>query len=129
MTILLDTHIFLWAINEDPKMTKRQREIFRDTNKTLYLSMASVWEVFLKASTGKLALKGGEPETFVRQQMELNRIQLLPIRLEHTAQVVRLPWHHKDPFDRLLIAQSQLEKLPLLTADRWFAAYEVELAG
>jgi PIN domain nuclease of toxin-antitoxin system len=129
MTILLDTHIFLWAINEDPKMTKRQREIFRDTNNTLYLSMASVWEVFLKASTGKLALKGGEPETFVRQQMELNRIQLLPIRLEHTAQVVRLPWHHKDPFDRLLIAQSQLEKLPLLTADRWFAAYEVELAG
>ena len=57
------------------------------------------------------------------------RIQLLPIRLEHTAQVVRLPWHHKDPFDRLLIAQSQLEKLPLLSADGRFSAYDVELVG
>ena len=128
MTILIDTHIFLWAVFENPKMTKRQGQIFRDRSNTIYLSMASVWEVFLKASTGKLTLLG-EPETFVRQQMELNRIQLRPIRLEHTAQVVRLPWHHKDPFDRLLIAQSQLEKLPLLTADAWFSAYDVELAG
>jgi PIN domain nuclease of toxin-antitoxin system len=67
--------------------------------------------------------------SLVRQQMELNGIRLLPIRLEHTAQVVRLPWHHRDPFDRLLIAQSQLENLPLLTADGSFAAYDVELAG
>ncbi|MEI8094311.1 MAG: type II toxin-antitoxin system VapC family toxin [Spirochaetales bacterium] len=129
MNLLIDTHIFLWAINEDPRLTGVRLRLFRDPGNTLYLSMASVWEVFLKASTGKLVLKGGEPESFVRQQMELNRIQLLPIRLEHTAQVVRLPWHHKDPFDRLLIAQSQLEKLPLLTVDGWFAAYDVELVG
>lgn len=128
MNLLIDTHIFLWAIFEDPKMTRRQGQIFRDQSNTLYLSMASVWEVFIKASTGKLTLLG-EPESFVRQQMELNGIRLLPIRLEHTAQVVRLPWHHRDPFDRLLIAQSQLENLPLLTADGSFAAYDVELAG
>lgn len=126
--MLLDTQIFLWAILDDARMTLAKKRIYVDPENDLLLSMVSLWEIFLKVSTGKLSMED-EPETFVRSQLALNRIALLPIRLEHTAQVMRLPWHHKDPFDRLLIAQAQIEGLPVMTSDAMFEHYEVTLVS
>ena len=124
MKVLVDTQVFLWAIAEDPRLAGKLADVYTNPTSDLWFSMASVWEIFLKVSTGKLDL-AGEPETFLRQQLSLNRLSILPIRFEHTAQLVRLPWHHKDPFDRLLIAQAQVENLPILTADGQFEHYGV----
>ncbi len=128
MRVLLDTQVFLWAILDDARLAEEKKRTYTDPGNVLLLSMVSLWEVFLKVSTGKLSFED-EPETFVRNQLALNRITLLPIRLEHTAQVMRLPWHHKDPFDRLLIAQAQIEELPIMTSDAMFEHYEVTLVS
>lgn len=122
MNLLVDTHVFLWAISGDDRLTDPQISAFRNPENELWFSMASVWEVFLKVSTGKLQL-AGEPQTFLKEQLTLNRVSLLPIRFEHAAQVMRLPWHHRDPFDRLLVAQAQWEQWPILTSDASFRKY------
>jgi len=124
--LLLDTHIFLWAISDDRRLTDPQVSAFRNPENELWFSMASVWEVFLKVSIGKLQLDG-EPQTFLKEQLSVNRVSLLPLRFEHAAQVMRLPWHHRDPFDRLLIAQAQWEKCPILTSDGNFRNYDLEV--
>lgn len=126
MKILVDTQVFLWAINGDPRISGPLAQYYTDPRSDLWFSIASLWEIFLKVSTGKLALPE-EPETFIRQQLSLNRLSILPVRLEHTAQQMRLPWHHKDPFDRLLISQAQIEGLPVLTADTQWKAYGVNV--
>lgn len=128
MKILVDTQVFLWAINGDPRIDGPLARHYSDPRSDLWFSMASAWEIFVKISTGKLSFPE-EPETFLRQQITLNRLNLLPIRLEHTAQQMRLPWHHKDPFDRLLIAQAQVEGLSVLTADSQWQAYDVRVLG
>jgi PIN domain nuclease of toxin-antitoxin system len=128
LKLLLDTHVFLWAISGDDRLTPSQFAAFQNPDNELWFSMASAWEVFLKISTGKLQLSG-EPQTFLREQLTLNRVSLLPIRFEHVAQVARLPWHHSDPFDRLLIAQAQWEKWPVVTSDSNFRSYDLEVVA
>ena len=126
MNALLDTHTFLWWITDDPKLSPRAREIIGDGDNTLYLSAASGWEIAIKAGLGRLQLSEN-PERFVIEHMSLNAITSLPIHLSHALHVYTLPDHHRDPFDRMLIAQSRLEKLPIVTKDPQIAYYAVQV--
>ena len=125
MRLLLDTHIFLWALMDDPKLSNPAREAFLDPANDLLLSVASTWELAIKVSLGKLDMP--KPlGRFLRQQLERNTISLLPIELNHAVRVATLPFHHRDPFDRLLVAQSLEEHLPILSADTALDGYEVQ---
>jgi len=122
MRLLLDTHTFLWFIAGDPQLSTTCRTLIEDLNNERLLSMASIWEMAIKVGLGKLPL--AQPlETFVPAQMRVNSIALLPIEARHAFEVARLPLHHRDPFDRLLIAQSIVEQTALLSADAAFDAY------
>jgi PIN domain nuclease of toxin-antitoxin system len=125
MKLLLDTHTFLWFIIGSPKLSEKARALIEDTRNERLLSTASLWEMAIKHSLGKLSL--GQPfEVLIPQQLERNSIEILPITVAHLAVVVTLPFHHRDPFDRLLIAQAAVERLSVLTVDPAFDAYAVE---
>ena len=125
MRVLLDTHSFLWWVTDDPRLSPRAREIMSDGENHLFFSAASAWEIAIKARLGRLTIP--EPiATFVPAQLAENGIEGLPIGLSHALQVHSLPDHHRDPFDRMLIAQSQMENLPILTGDPWITRYPVE---
>jgi PIN domain nuclease of toxin-antitoxin system len=125
MKALLDTHTFLWAIAEEGRLSRRAQQIYTGPN-DLWLSAASVWEILIKVRTGKLPMP--EPAgPYLVKEMAKNRIELLPIKLDHVLRLESLPAHHRDPFDRILIAQSLEESLPIVTADPQFQKYPVEL--
>jgi len=126
MRALLDTHVFLWWITDDPRLSPRVREIIGDGENELLLSVASGWEIALKTQLGRLQLPE-EPERFIPEQMALNAIFSLPIQMSHALHVYKLPDHHRDPFDRLIIAQAMLEDLPVLTADPQMARYPIKV--
>jgi len=126
MRFLLDTLTFLWWITDVDLLSEHVRDVIQDGDNTLYLSAASGWEIAIKARLGRLQLPG-EPEKVIPEQMSLNAIQGLPIQMGHALRVHSLPDHHRDPFDRMLVAQSQVEELPILTADPQIAQYEVEV--
>ena len=126
MKILLDTHTFLWWIADDQRLSARAREIIEDGNNELFLSGATGWEITIKVQIGRLKLPV-EPVQFILEQMRINAIQSLAIQMNHALHVYTLPQHHRDPFDRLLVAQSQLEGLPILSADSQLASYRVQL--
>jgi len=121
---ILDTHVFLWWNTDDPRLSSSIREIIADGRNDLYLSAASAWEIAIKAARGRLTLPA-PPQEYVTDRLVLHSIQPLPITLRHALHVYALPPHHSDPFDRLLVAQGQIEELPILTADRLFAQYDV----
>lgn len=124
MRLLLDTHIFLWFVYGDAQLSARARALIEDHFNTCFLSLASVWETAIKVSTGKLLLT--QPlDIFFTEQTQRNGIALLPIELAHAARVAALPFHHRDPFDRLLAAQSLAENMPLLSADAVLDAYGI----
>jgi PIN domain nuclease of toxin-antitoxin system len=126
MKILLDTHAFLWAITEDAQLSLRAREVFTARTSELFLSVASIWEILIKVQLKKLPLtKTVVP--FLREQLAINNIHVLPIVLDHVARLEDLPVHHRDPFDRILVAQSLEEGWPLLSADPLLARYPTEL--
>jgi PIN domain nuclease of toxin-antitoxin system len=122
---LLDTHTFLWAILDDPRLSPRTKEIFTGPN-DLWLSVASLWEILIKVKAGKLPLREPSGPYLVKKLGE-NRIEVLPVKLDHVLAVEALPVHHRDPFDRILIAQSMEENLPIITSDPLFARYAVDL--
>jgi len=126
MKALLDTHAFLWWITDDPQLSSKVRKIISDTENTLYLSSASGWEMAIKAKLGKLKLPDNI-SNFLFEQMTANAILELPVRMNHALHVYSLPDLHRDPFDRLLISQSQLEMLPVITMDRLFPMYNVDI--
>ncbi len=126
MRALLDTHTFLWWITGDPRLSRKVREIISDGENELFLSAASGWEIAIKAKLGRLQLPDA-PERFIPEQMALNAIESLPIQMSHALHVYNLPDHHRDPFDRLLIVQAQLENFPILTADPRIARYSVKV--
>lgn len=124
MKLLLDTHAFLWFIEDSPRLRPQVKALL-ESDVELLISTASLWEIALKSSLGKLTLT--QPfEIFIPQQLELNIITILPIELAHLAIISTLPFHHRDPFDRLLIAQAIVEQLPLVSADAAFDAYAIE---
>jgi PIN domain nuclease of toxin-antitoxin system len=125
MRVLLDTHAFLWFITADPRLGEPARQILSTGGNQVLLSLASVWEIAIKVRIGRLPLPL-PLDTFIPEQLRLNRLDLLPITLEHTFEVARLPLHHRDPFDRLLIAQAIGEGIPIVSADEAFDAYPVE---
>jgi PIN domain nuclease of toxin-antitoxin system len=126
MKALLDTHTFLWWITDDPSLSIRAREVIADGQNEIFLSAATVWEIVLKAAKGRLILPE-PPGTFISSRMRLYRFQTLPIQISHVVQVYELPLHHNDPFDRMLIAQSCVESLPLVTKDEEIKRYELEI--
>ncbi len=126
MNVLLDTHAFLWWIDNNPKLSSRAREIISDAGNAIFLSAVSGWEIAIKTRLGKLTLPG-DLERFIADQLAANAFSGLPIQLSHALHVYTLPAIHRDPFDRILVAQSQLEDMPILTADLQIAKYPVEV--
>jgi len=126
MKALLDTHVFLWWITDDQRLSSRVREIIADGTNEILFSAASGWEIAIKTRLGRLQLPN-DPEIFIPEQLELNAIEVLPVQIGHALHVYQLPSHHRDPFDHLLIAQARLEKLPILTADPQISRYPVEI--
>ncbi|NPV53382.1 MAG: type II toxin-antitoxin system VapC family toxin [Firmicutes bacterium] len=126
MKALLDTHTFLWWITDDPRLSLHARKVISDGENELFFSAASGWEIAIKARLGKLHLTD-ELESFIPAQLSANAISILPVYLSHTLHVYSLPYHHRDPFDRLLVAQAQVENLPILTADPQISLYTVEV--
>jgi PIN domain nuclease of toxin-antitoxin system len=125
MKALLDTHAFLWAIADDKRLSRRAQKVFTGPN-DLWLSVASFWEILIKVKTGKLPLPEPSGPYLVREAAK-NRIEVLAIRLDHVLRIESLEEHHRDPFDRILIAQSIEEKLPLVTSDPHFERYPIEV--
>jgi len=126
MKILLDTHAFLWWITDDQKLSSRAREVISDAENELFFSAASGWEISIKVQLGRLKLPE-EPERFIPEQLRMNFIRSLPIQMRHALFVSTLPNHHRDPFDRMLVAQAQLEEMSILSADLQMSRYQVEL--
>ncbi|HQU37626.1 MAG TPA: type II toxin-antitoxin system VapC family toxin [Anaerolineales bacterium] len=126
MKLLFDTHTFLWWNTEDPRLSARAADLIADGKNEIFLSVASVWEISIKAAKGKLVLPE-PPEQYISNRMNLYQIQPLPVSIRHAVKVYELPAHHVDPFDRLLIAQSQVEAIPRLTVDNDIRKYEVEV--
>ena len=125
MKALLDTHTFLWAISDHPALSRRAKQIFTGPN-DLWLSVASIWEILIKTKAGKLPLP--EPVgPYLIKKLGQNRIEVLHITLDHVLRIESLAVHHRDPFDRILIAQSLEEKLPLVSADPHFEKYPIQL--
>ncbi len=127
MKILLDTHVFLWAITDGPRLSSEQRKMFLEEGNELHLSVASIWEMLIKTGLGKLPLPSPAAE-YLEKQMEKNRIALLPIRMAHLSELQGLPPLHRDPFDRMLIAQARAEKMRLLSADARMREYGVDVS-
>lgn len=123
--LLLDTHAFLQWVNDDPKLTAAARRAIADVANECYLSMASCWEMAIKSSLGKLKL-ASPIEQFIPEQLAANGFNLLDLTLRHIAMVEKLPFHHRDPFDRLLIVQAIAEKMVIVSADSVFPDYGVK---
>jgi PIN domain nuclease of toxin-antitoxin system len=126
MNALLDTHAFLWWVVDDPQLSDTAREIIADPSNTIYFSVVSAWEIIIKTGTGKLYLPEA-PETYIPSRIASNHFMSLPVQMQHVLQIAALPDHHRDPFDRILIAQSQVENIPLLTVDNAIRRYSVDV--
>jgi PIN domain nuclease of toxin-antitoxin system len=120
--LLLDTHTFLWWVNDSPALSRKARTAIAAKDSDCFLSLASAWEMAIKVSIGKLELPAGV-ERFVQEQLAANRIRELPIELAHVARAGTLPFHHRDPFDRLIAAQALEEELSIVSADPVFKKY------
>ena len=124
MKVLLDTHTFLWGLSEPTKLSQRAYQLIASSER--FLSVASIWETLIKVQAGKFSvpLPAGD---YLTSKMSANGVSLLPIRLEHVLRIEELPLHHRDPFDRVLIAQGIEEGLPIITADPQFSRYPVKV--
>jgi len=123
--LLLDTHALLWFSAGDKRVSRKAKDLIADPENELLLSLASVWEISIKSSLGKLAL----PDTvdrFIDSARQHVPFRLLPIELSHVFRVARLSMHHRDPFDRLLVAQALVEGVPIVGSDEQFDGYDVE---
>ena len=124
MKLLLDTHTFLWFLDDSPQLSQKGKALLEADNELL-LSIASLWEIAIKLRLGKLTV-AVPIEVLMTQQLTQNDIALLPITVAPLMIVSTLPLHHRDPFDRLLIAQAMVEQMPIVSADPTFDAYPVQ---
>lgn len=124
MRYLLDTHTFIWLNGKSSRLSERVTAICSNPSNTLLLSIASIWEMQIKLELGKLTLPASLAE-IINVQQNTNGIRLLPIELIHVLELATLPDHHRDPFDRLLIAQAKIEKIPLLSDDPQMSKYPI----
>ncbi len=125
MKLLLDSHAFVWMHDAPNSLSKKVKEKVIDTSNQAFLSVASVWELQIKIKLGKLNLSDSL-ENVIEQQRQVNDLQILPVVLSHALYLENLPFHHKDPFDRILIAQAIGEKMTLVSIDKAFSKYDVE---
>ena len=125
MSYLLDTHTFLWFINDDASLSSTAKALLEDPENTIYLSVASIWEMAIKVSLHKLEMPSPFTD-FIDEQLDKNTIILLNIKTAHTGIVATLPFHHRDPFDRLIIAQSKVEDIPIIGKDVIFDDYGIK---
>ena len=126
MRNLLDSHIFLWWISDDARLPARVRRVVSSAHNDCWVSHVTVWEMAIKAALGKLKLHR-PVEQFVTEECEVNGFRLLPIAFRHVCAVERLPWHHRDPFDRLLVCQALAEVMALATRDPQLERYGVRV--
>ncbi|MGD9732388.1 MAG: type II toxin-antitoxin system VapC family toxin [Desulfamplus sp.] len=126
MKALIDTSSFLWFIGGSEKLSKNARDFMENFDNELFMSVVSLWEIGIKISINKLEL--AEPfDTFISQKIKENDLTVLPIELPHISQMMKLPFHHPDPFDRLIIAQSIAEQLPIIGCDGFFKSYDIDI--
>jgi len=125
MRLLLDTHTFLWWVEDAPELSKKARQALANPDNECLLSLVSCWEMAIKLSLGKLKL-AGVIKRFIPEQLAANGFRQLAIDFRHVARVATLPFHHRDPFDRLLAAQAKEEKLAIVSADAVFQKYGVK---
>ncbi|MEO0804006.1 MAG: type II toxin-antitoxin system VapC family toxin [Cyanobacteria bacterium J06642_2] len=126
MRALLDTNAFLWWLADRNRLTATARHFIREPENGLYLSVASAWEISIKAKTGKLKLPE-TPEIYIPSRIAHYDFQVLDITMPHVLKVWSLPLIHRDPFDRIIIAQSQVETLPIVSSDRVFTQYGLDV--
>ncbi len=125
MRVLLDTHALIWFIQGDNKLTRKAKNIIEANDNLVYVSIASIWEIVIKTSLGKLELKRSIDNVF--EFLEDNQIKIIQITQDHLNAQLKLPLHHRDPFDRLLIPQAHSENISIITADQHFKPYPVEV--
>lgn len=128
MRLLLDTHVFLWCVEDSHRLRPFARETIASPENIVYVSAVSVWEIAIKHSLGKLDLQRTTGERLVESIAACGFTEL-PITAYHAARVAALPWHHGDPFDRLLVAQAQYNDLTLVTEDKQIKRYEIQTIG
>ncbi len=124
--LLLDTHIWLWCISAPHRLGQEGLQLIEDNENELYLSAASSWEIAIKYRIGRIALPE-PPDKFIPPRLIRDGIRPLPVEHPHACHVANLPDHHRDPFDRILIAQTRMERLTLITADTKLKAYDAEM--
>ncbi|MBD2413543.1 twitching motility protein PilT [Nostoc calcicola FACHB-389] len=124
MQVLLDTHTLIWFFQGHQSFSEKMRLLIEDQNNEKLISIVSVWEMSIKQSIGKLSF-GLPIKTFIEQQIALNDFNLLNINLDHIDVITTLPLQHRDPFDRILIAQAMVENIPIVSADTAFDAYSI----
>lgn len=125
MRALLDSHAFIWWVTDAPQLSDRCRAVIRDVSNEILFSVASSYEIAYKAARGRLTLPG-PPGPYMRDRLAENAFDPLPIELSHAFRAAGLPSIHGDPFDRLIVAQAQVEAMPILTADPMIGRYDVE---
>ena len=125
MKLLLDTHAFLWFIGGDAALSRKSRSLIEDSANGKLVSIVSLWEIAIKTSIGKLPL--AKPfEQLIPEQLQRNGFEVLGLTVGHTAKLAQLPFHHRDPFNRMLVAQCLAEGLPLVSSDDALDAYGVQ---
>lgn len=125
MILLMDTHTFIWYVTDNNRLSNQILELINDENNQIFLSIASLWEMGIKQGLGKLNFNLPF-EIFIIQQLSVNDFTVLDIKFSHINVITTLPLHHRDPFDRMLIAQSIVENIPVLSADKIFDAYSIQ---
>lgn len=121
MRFLIDTHILIWFLEGNNLLPKPNRQLITDSQNGIYVSIASLWEIAIKISIGKLTLTNSLAD--IINQLNLENIEILPVTSEHILQVSILPFHHRDPFDRIIISQSIVENMGFISADAIFDDY------
>ena len=126
MNLLADTHAFIWSFSDTKKLSPIAAAEFKNPANQIFLSVASVWEMQIKIKLGQMVF-ADTLENIINEQQSVNSIQILPVQLAHALYLEKLPYHHKDPFDRLLISQAIVENLTLVSTDRAISLYPVKL--
>jgi len=121
---LIDTHVLLWWLSDDKRLSPRHRTVIADSDNEVFVSAVTVAEISIKASLGKLTAPGGLVQTIAHEGFSA-----LPLTADHAEALRELPWHHRDPFDRMLVAQASVEQFPLLSSDARLGQYAVEIVA